>query len=153
MSAACALDGPDAAHAWLTVGHGRRASKPSPTLRAYDLSEVRGEQFREDIEQMVRDVMPREGLQQAIHDAGWANGVGQHRRSTVAPTSGTADAATGGTRLRGPRDPRRLSPLKLGAAGSAGDWRRSSRRDAPPPRVASLPDPCQSNVSQRICVG
>jgi hypothetical protein len=28
----------------------------------------------------------------------------------------------GGTRLRGPGDPRRLSPPQLGAAGSAGDW-------------------------------
>jgi hypothetical protein len=40
---------------WLAGGHGRRVSKPSPTHRAYGLSESRGEQIRADIEQMVRD--------------------------------------------------------------------------------------------------
>ena len=46
---------------WLAGGTNRRASKPSPTHRAYALTEARGERIRADVEQMVRDAAKRLG--------------------------------------------------------------------------------------------
>jgi hypothetical protein len=44
---------------WLAGGTGRRVSKPSPTHRAYGLSEARGERIQADVERMVRDAADR----------------------------------------------------------------------------------------------
>lgn len=40
---------------WLAGGPRRRATAPSPTHHTYALTPVRGEQIREDIEQLVLD--------------------------------------------------------------------------------------------------
>jgi len=44
---------------WLAGGESRRVSKPSPTHRAYALSEARGERMQDHVEQTVRDVAER----------------------------------------------------------------------------------------------
>jgi hypothetical protein len=44
---------------WLAGGEDRRASKPSPTHKAYALTEPRGERIRTDVERMVRDAAKR----------------------------------------------------------------------------------------------
>jgi len=46
---------------WLAGGKDRRGSKPSPTHRAYALTEVRGERIRADVEHMVHDAAKRLG--------------------------------------------------------------------------------------------
>lgn len=44
---------------WLAGGTGGRGSKPSPTHKAYALSEARDERIQRDVEQMVRDAAQR----------------------------------------------------------------------------------------------
>ena len=44
---------------WLAGGKDRRETKPSPTHKAYGLTEPRGERIRIDVERMVRDAAER----------------------------------------------------------------------------------------------
>lgn len=44
---------------WLAGGKDRRGTKPSPTHKAYGITESRGERIRTDVERMVRDAAKR----------------------------------------------------------------------------------------------